>query len=66
MMIICDATQFPDMNVQVAAFQCLVRVMSLYYDHMLVYMQQALFEVLMIESWLLKLIILADCQRNET
>ncbi|TPX34252.1 hypothetical protein SmJEL517_g03047 [Synchytrium microbalum] len=43
MQVVCEATQSPDANVQVAAFECLVRIMSLYYDKMGAYMQRALF-----------------------
>ncbi|TPX51644.1 hypothetical protein SeMB42_g00078 [Synchytrium endobioticum] len=43
MQVVCEATQSPDANVQVAAFQCLVRIMGLYYDKMGPYMTRALF-----------------------
>ncbi|KAJ2914887.1 hypothetical protein MD484_g5519, partial [Candolleomyces efflorescens] len=43
MQVVCEATQNPSVNVQVAAFECLVRIMSLYYDKMALYMEQALF-----------------------
>lgn len=45
MQVVCEATQNPSMSVQVAAFECLVRIMSLYYDKMGFYMERALFGV---------------------
>ena len=45
MQVICEATQNPSIPVQVGAFECLVRIMSLYYDKMALYMEQALFGV---------------------
>ncbi|KAG6888559.1 hypothetical protein C0992_008188 [Termitomyces sp. T32_za158] len=43
MQVVCEATQNVSVNVQVAAFECLVRIMGLYYDKMALYMEQALF-----------------------
>ncbi|KAG8858970.1 karyopherin beta [Tulasnella sp. 330] len=43
MQVVCEATQFPATEVQVAAFECLVRIMGLYYDKMGFYMERALF-----------------------
>ncbi|KIM41758.1 hypothetical protein M413DRAFT_137569 [Hebeloma cylindrosporum] len=43
MQVVCEATQNPSVAVQVGAFECLVRIMSLYYDRMALYMEQALF-----------------------
>ncbi|SDA02376.1 BZ3501_MvSof-1269-A2-R1_Chr12-3g03566 [Microbotryum saponariae] len=43
MQVVCEATQSPSSDVQVAAFECLVRIMSLYYDYMKHYMERALF-----------------------
>ncbi|KAJ1939038.1 karyopherin Kap95, partial [Linderina macrospora] len=43
MQTVCEATQSHDENVQVAAFECLVRIMQLYYDKMQFYMEKALF-----------------------
>lgn len=43
MQVVCEATQNPSVAVQVASFECLVRIMSLYYDKMAFYMEQALF-----------------------
>lgn len=43
MQVVCEATQSPAPLVQVAAFECLVRIMSLYYDYMAPYMARALF-----------------------
>lgn len=45
MQVVCEATQNPSVAVQVSAFECLVRIMSLYYDKMALYMEQALFGV---------------------
>ncbi|KAL5520367.1 hypothetical protein ACEPAG_9591 [Sanghuangporus baumii] len=43
MQVVCEATQSPSVPVQVGAFECLVRIMSLYYDKMAFYMERALF-----------------------
>ncbi|KAG0300028.1 karyopherin beta [Dissophora globulifera] len=43
MQVVCEATQSSDVQVQVASFECLVRIMQLYYEHMPFYMQKALF-----------------------
>jgi importin subunit beta-1 len=43
MQVVCEATQNPSVAVQVGAFECLVRIMALYYDKMAFYMEQALF-----------------------
>ncbi|PAV15828.1 ARM repeat-containing [Pyrrhoderma noxium] len=43
MQVVCEATQNPNVQVQVGAFECLVRIMSLYYDKMAFYMERALF-----------------------
>lgn len=43
MQVVCEATQSPSINVQVGAFECLVRIMQLYYDKMKLYMERALF-----------------------
>ncbi|KAI8888288.1 ARM repeat-containing protein [Backusella circina FSU 941] len=43
MQVVCEATQSPNGEVQVAAFQCLVRIMQTYYDKMRLYMEKALF-----------------------
>ncbi|KAJ1965733.1 karyopherin Kap95 [Dipsacomyces acuminosporus] len=43
MQTVCEATQSPSVNVQVAAFECLVRIMQLYYDKMKFYMEKALY-----------------------
>lgn len=45
MQIVCEATQSSAVNVQVGAFECLVRIMTLYYDKMAFYMERALFGV---------------------
>ncbi|PFH47543.1 hypothetical protein AMATHDRAFT_67559 [Amanita thiersii Skay4041] len=43
MQVVCEATQNPSVEVQIGAFECLVKIMSLYYDKMGLYMEQALF-----------------------
>lgn len=45
MQVVCEATQNGSVPVQVGAFECLVRIMGLYYDKMALYMEQALFGV---------------------
>jgi importin subunit beta-1 len=45
MQVVCEATQNPSIDVQVGAFSCLVRIMSLYYEKMEFYMERALFGV---------------------
>ncbi|KAF9115410.1 karyopherin beta [Mortierella sp. AM989] len=43
MQVVCEATQSQDVLVQIASFECLVRIMQLYYEFMPFYMQKALF-----------------------
>ena len=45
MQVVCEATQSSDTKVRVAALQCLVKIMSLYYQYMEYYMGPALFAV---------------------
>lgn len=45
MQVVCEATSAGDAQVVAAAFECLVKIMMLYYDFMQYYMQQALFAV---------------------
>jgi len=45
MQVVCEATQSEDQKVKVAALQCLVKIMSLYYQYMEAYMGQALFAI---------------------
>lgn len=45
MEVVCEATQSPDTQIKVAALQCLVKIMSLYYQYMEPYMAQALFPI---------------------
>lgn len=45
MQVVCEATQNSSVAVQVGAFECLVKIMALYYDKMAFYMEQALFGV---------------------
>ena len=43
--VLCEATQCPEVKVRVAALQNLVKIMSLYYQYMHMYMTQALFAI---------------------
>ena len=43
MQVVCEATKSDNTDLVVASFECLVKIMSLFYDKMAVYMQQALF-----------------------
>ncbi|XP_039484486.1 importin subunit beta [Drosophila santomea] len=45
MEVVCEATQCQDSQICVAALQCLVKVMTLYYQFMEPYMAQALFPI---------------------
>lgn len=45
MQVVCEATQCPSTQVQVSALQCLVKIMSLYYQYMESYMGPALFAI---------------------
>jgi importin subunit beta-1 len=45
MQVVCEATQSPSVQVQATAFECLVRIMTLYYSKMAYYMERALFGV---------------------
>lgn len=45
MEVVCETTQCADTQIRVAALQCLVKIMSLYYQYMEPYMGQALFPV---------------------
>ncbi|XP_013386092.1 importin subunit beta-1 [Lingula anatina] len=47
MQVVCEATQSVDTQVKVAALQCLVKIMSLYYQYMEHYMGPALFAITM-------------------
>uniref|UniRef100_T1J2G6 Importin N-terminal domain-containing protein n=1 Tax=Strigamia maritima TaxID=126957 RepID=T1J2G6_STRMM len=47
MQVVCEATQSTDTQVKVAALQCLVKIMSLYYQYMEHYMGPALFAITM-------------------
>ena len=51
MQVVCEATQSLDTRVRVAALQCLVKIMSLYYVHMEHYMGPALFAVSQWNRW---------------
>ncbi|KAI0270716.1 karyopherin Kap95 [Gloeopeniophorella convolvens] len=43
MQVVCEATQSASVQVQAKAFECLVRIMTLYYNKMAYYMERALF-----------------------
>jgi importin subunit beta-1 len=45
MQIVCEATQSDNIDVQVAAFECLCKIVSLYYEKMDMYMAKALYGV---------------------
>ncbi|VDQ10376.1 unnamed protein product [Trichobilharzia regenti] len=45
MQVVCESTQSPSSHIRVAALQCLVKIMSLYYTYMEPYMKQALFAI---------------------
>jgi importin subunit beta-1 len=49
MQVICEATQSPDVEVQVAAFECLVKIIQLFYDKMAFYMEKALIAVSLLQ-----------------
>lgn len=43
MQVVCEATQASDLRLQAAAFGCLARIVQLYYQHMSLYMEKALY-----------------------
>lgn len=45
MEVVCETTQSKDTQIRVTALQCLVKIMTLYYEFMDAYMGQALFPV---------------------
>ncbi|KAG4072406.1 hypothetical protein HA402_004338 [Bradysia odoriphaga] len=45
MEVVCESTQSPDTQISVAALQCLVKILTLYYQYMEVYMAPALFPI---------------------
>lgn len=45
MEVVCESTQSPDTQISVAALQCLVKILTLYYQYMEPYMAQALFPI---------------------
>lgn len=47
MQVVCEATQSSNTQVRVAALQCLVKILSLYYQYMEMYMGPALFAITM-------------------
>lgn len=73
MQVVCEATQSTSSAVQVGAFECLVKIMHLYYDWMKMYMERALFGVrlhLLLSprtlTDILQLPLIAHSIRNET
>jgi importin subunit beta-1 len=70
MQVVCEATQSEDVQVQVSAFECLVRIMQVYYDMMPFYMQKALFGVSAFifasSFWLICLSITLDVLKSNT
>jgi importin subunit beta-1 len=44
MQVVCESTQTPEETVCVAAFECLVKLMQLYYDKMKAYMEKGLYQ----------------------
>ena len=57
MQVVCEATQSLDTQVRVAALQCLVKIMSLYYQFMEHYMGPALFAVRLFSCFSAKIIL---------
>ncbi|VDN98526.1 unnamed protein product [Rodentolepis nana] len=45
MQVVCESTQSPDPLIRIIALQCLVKIMSLYYSYMEMYMSQAIFAI---------------------
>lgn len=45
MEVVCETTLSSNTQIRVAALQCLVKIMTLYYQYMEPYMAQALFPV---------------------
>lgn len=45
MQVVCEATQAQNQHIRVAALECLVKIMSIYYQYMEDYMGAALFAV---------------------
>ncbi|CAG9767611.1 unnamed protein product [Ceutorhynchus assimilis] len=45
MEVVCEATQSPEAQIKVTALECLVKIMTLYYQHMEAYMCAALFPI---------------------
>lgn len=62
MQVVCESTQSQNPLIKVAALQCLVKIMSLYYSHMELYMGQALFAVI---RFLVSHLLLDYCRCNE-
>lgn len=61
MQVVCEATQSLDTQVRVAALQCLVKIMSLYYQYMEQYMGPALFAVSICKIYALYFLSLVRC-----
>ncbi|KAJ3358263.1 karyopherin beta [Allomyces javanicus] len=45
MQVVCEATQAPEVPVQIAAYQCLIKIVDLYYKYMELYLKKALYGV---------------------
>ena len=45
MQIVCESTLAVNVDVRVASFECLVRIVQMYYEKMQIYMQKALFNL---------------------
>lgn len=43
MQVVCEATQADDLDLQAAAFACLAKIVSMYYQYMSLYMEKALY-----------------------
>jgi len=60
MQVVCEATQSQSEDVQVGAYQCLVRIMSLYYEKMSFYMERALFGVRLDVLWNVRVLMIVN------
>ena len=58
MQVVCETTQSKSMQIKVAALQCLVKIMSLYYQYMEQYMAPALFAVSYLCLFVFQLILI--------
>jgi importin subunit beta-1 len=65
MQVVCEATQSQSEDVQVGAYQCLVRIMSLYYEKMSFYMERALFGVRLNLLWIERVLMIVNLDGYE-